>query len=241
MSSLTEMPLKSPNIRNQLICAWCGIGFLVFFVIGLWPVAQFFPPHPPAASANEIAAIYQLHAAQIKFGLVLLVVAATLYGPFCVSITMQMKRIEGEFPAMAATQLVMASVNVVILMLPMLIFMTIAFRPERTAELSQLMNDFGWLLFIMPFGPACVQSIAIGMTILSDQRKKPVYPRWVAFVNFWIAFLFLPGALVPFFKSGPFAWNGLFGWWIPASIFLIWFIVMAPTTISAIKSQAVSS
>lgn len=34
------------NTRNQLFCAWAGIVSLVLFVVGLWPVAQFFPPPP---------------------------------------------------------------------------------------------------------------------------------------------------------------------------------------------------
>lgn len=228
------------NTKNQLICAWAGLASLILFLVGLWPIAQFIPPHPPGAGAAEIAAIYQQNSVWIRVGMVMLVPAAALYGVFCAVISMQMKRIEGEFPIMACVQLVMAAVNVLILMLPMLAFMTVAFRPERAPELSQLMNDFGWLLFIMPFAPACIQSVAIGLTILADPRARPVYPRWLAFANFWIAVLFLPGALVPFFKQGPFAWNGLFGWWIPLSVFAIWYLVMIPTTIKAVKSQAES-
>lgn len=226
------------NTRNQLLCAWAGVGCFLLFFIGLWPIANFFPPHPPSAGANEIAAIYQEHGTRIRIGMVFLVTAATLFGPFSAVIATQTKRIEGEFSVLASTQLAMAVVNIMILMVPMLAFMTVAFRPERMAEISQLMNDFGWLFFIMPFAPAVVQFSAIGLTILSDQSPRPIYPRWVAFANFWLAFLFLPGALVPFFRQGPFAWDGLFGWWIPACDLAAWLLIMVPTTIRAIKSQA---
>jgi hypothetical protein len=38
--------------------------------------------------------------------------------------------------------------------------------------------------------------------------------------------LFIPGGLLTFFKIGPFAWNGLFVWWIPFLVFFTWYLLM---------------
>lgn len=47
----------------------------------------------------------------------------------------------------------------------------------------------------------------------------------------------LPGGLVTFFKSGPFAWNGILAFWLPLTVFGIWYGVMFMLLRKAILGQ----
>jgi len=40
-----------------------------------------------------------------------------------------------------------------------------------------------------------------------------------------------------FFKHGPFAWNGVLAWWIPLTMFFIWFVVMTVLLLRAIADD----
>ena len=40
----------------------------------------------------------------------------------------------------------------------------------------------------------------------------------------WVLLGQLPGQLLFFFKTGPFAWNGLFAFYLPMTVFFVWFI-----------------
>ncbi|WP_445187309.1 hypothetical protein ACTXG6_09070 [Pseudonocardia sp. Cha107L01] len=64
-----------------------------------------------------------------------------------------------------------------------------------------------------------------------------MYPRWTAYFNVWAAVLFLPGGLAYFFRTGPFAWNGVFAFWVAASTFFLWLLVMTWLTIAAIDTE----
>jgi hypothetical protein len=66
-----------------------------------------------------------------------------------------------------------------------------------------------------------------------------VFPRWVGHVSAWCAVLLLPAVLIPFFKEGPFAWHGIFQFWLAAAIFFGWFAVMSFALINAIRSEPV--
>ena len=78
-----------------------------------------------------------------------------------------------------------------------------------------LLSDLGWITFLMPFGTFVVQNFAIGFAILVDKSALPVLPRWIGFFTIGVAILCLRGALLTLFKTGPFAWDGLFVLWVP--------------------------
>ena len=101
-----------------------------------------------------------------------------------------------------------------------------------------VLNDFAWLLLIMTLSPFFVQLMTVGLAIISDNSATPVFARWVGYFNIWVAILFIPGALITFFKTGPFAWNGLLAFWLPLAVFFAWYLVMFPALIKAIMQPS---
>ena len=230
------------NSRSQILCAWSGILCPLVMFIGLWPMAGFLPPHDPTASAADIATIYQQHANGIRLGMIFIMLAGALFAPFVASISAQLRRVENsKTPVLSYTQLSAGTAGILLFIVPALIFTGAAYRPERPADITQALNDLGWICFVMPFVLALIQNLAIGFAIISDRNARPIFPRWLGFFNFWIALLFVPGGLLTFFRTGPLAWNGLLAFWVPACIFGPWFWVMAAYVIKAAKQQALET
>ena len=226
------------SIRNQTLCAWSGLVFLALFGLGLLVIARFIPPTDPAATADQVAALYREHALAIRSGLGICQFSLIFFPPWVSVISTQMRRIEGPNPVMASTQLLGGGLAMLAILLPAMIWATVSFRLDRNPELMLLLNDLGWLILTMVFAPFVTQNLAIALAILGDRRAKPVFPRWAGFYNFFVGLLFVPIGLIVFFKSGPFAWNGVIGFWIPVADFAIWFGVMFKLLRDAIGQQA---
>ena len=79
--------------------------------------------------------------------------------------------------------------------------------------------------------------IIVGVATLSDQRERPIFPRWFGFFNLWVAVLFLPVSLLTFFKTGPFAWSGVFGWYLGLIAFGTWYFVAFYVLQQAIRER----
>src|ERR1700758_1707738 len=107
------------------------------------------------------------------------------------------------------------------LLVPLIVLAVAAFRPERSPETTQTLHDLGWMLLIMPFVPFTVQTACLGWAILQDNGTPPALPRWFGYFNLWVALSFIPGGVIPLFKTGPLAYNGVFAFWIPFSIFFV--------------------
>jgi hypothetical protein len=226
------------NIGSQLWCAHSGIAFLILMALGIFIVAGWLPVHQPGWTAEEITAIFQRDQISIRIGMTLLALAAPLAWSFAAAISAQLKRIEGAFHPLSTVQMASATGAVVPIIIPAYLWLAMAYRPELTPPgVMQIINDFCWFTFVGMFSPAVLQAAVIGACILSDKRADPVFPRWVGFANLWAAVLFLPGALLPFFKHGPFAWNGIIGFWLVAVAFFAWYILMWWSSVRAIKRQ----
>lgn len=226
------------NTKHQLLCAWSGIVFLVIFMLGWLVIGGFVPPPSSAASATEIADFYKQNTTLIRFGLLLAMGSCVFFVPWVAVISVQIKRIEGHSPILAYTQMLGGLVAMLIILFPTMIWVTVSFRPERNPEIMLALNDLAWLIFTMAFAPFVTQGLAIGLAILSDKNPQPVFPRWAGYFNIWAALAFIPSGLIVFFKSGPFAWDGVFGFWLPVGNFGVWFIIMLVLLLKAIKQQA---
>jgi hypothetical protein len=119
------------------------------------------------------------------------------------------------------------------------IWVAAAFRPAGIEpNITRALNDLGWIAFLLDVPPFTVWLGAIGIAILRDRRPEPVFPRWLGYANLWVAGLVCPALLIPFFKTGPFAYNGLIALYVPFGCFFAWMVITTPYLIAAIKSEA---
>ncbi|WP_375476571.1 hypothetical protein [uncultured Jatrophihabitans sp.] len=225
------------NATTQRLCAWCGIAFMVMLLIGV-VVAGFLPPPSPGLSANAIANLFAEHRTRIRIGLIVMIFGCALLFPYSVAIAVQLRRVEGEFSPMAWTELLAGGCSTLLFLVPQLILQTATFR-DYSPQIVQVLDDLGWIAIVSAVSFALIQNLAIAIAVLRDHRAQPIYPRWVGYLNIWAAIIFCGGTVAVFFKSGPFAWRGLFAWWLPLSVFGLWFLVMVVTTVQAINRQEV--
>jgi hypothetical protein len=225
------------NTRGQLVCLWAGIAGVVLFFIGYWPLADLLPPPSPHDTAAQIQHFWAHHNHLRQLGLLLVAIGGALTGPYVAALATQMKRIEGEHAPYTWVQLGMGMIDVLLFIFPAMFMEVAAFRPLRDPSLIVLVNDLAWIPLVGVWMIAAVQIFAVGFAILQDAAQR-VFPRWLAYFNFWVGVLFVPGSMIYFFKTGPFAWNGIFCFWLPLSAFGAWFFVMFPFIRRAILSQA---
>lgn len=199
------------------------------FVLLLFPaiiMTGLLPPMSPMRTAQQVADFWSSNTGLKRFGLVILLAAAGLQAPFGALIAIRIRQMEGGRPsALAYTQLVATGLAVVAILLPTFAFAAASYRPERDPEITQALNDLGWLPFVMNWPAATIQCLAIGFAIFG--AAKDVWPRWLGYFNVWCAFIFAAGGLVVLFKDGVFAWNGLLAFWLVAVFFGVWFLVMS--------------
>jgi hypothetical protein len=222
--------------RIQLLCAWSGPATVVVVSIGFLMAGVLPMPLGPNSTTEEVVDFYS-HDTRVAAGLVIATLGICLVFPLIALIGVFMTRMEGRTPILTFLQLITGAATGVFLVMPLLLMTVIPFRPDRTAELTVTLNDMAWLLFITPIGPFIIQNIAIGTAILNDRRG--LLPRWVGYLNYWVAFLFVPDVLAFFFHSGPFAWRGIFVFWLAFVAYAVFLIAMGLVLRSAIRAADV--
>ena len=149
----------------------------------------------------------------------------------------QMRRIEGSHHVLSNLQFGSAILQVMAFQIPTFCWLVISYRPEIDVNVLRLFHDLSWFMLVGAGGQAVTQFVAVGLCILSDKRQQPIYPRWLGFFNLWMAVTAIPGCIVMLFKTGPFAWDGLFGFWVVLIGFGLWTILNYVYTVKAILRQ----
>lgn len=237
----TIPPTTVPNTRSASIdysllraglwsvCVYAGLGLLGFAVF-----AGFWPPPSQDLDAAAIAEYFQSHNTSIRIGLVLMAVGAPCYYTWSLVLSKIISRIEGPMGPLSTTELLGGLMTAVVTAVPAVVWQTAAFRTEsRSAETVQTLYDFGWLFFDLTFMFSLLQSVALGIAILIDRREQPLFPRWVAYLCFLTAAVYIPLGLIPFVRTGPFAWHGVLNFW---AVFVMFFVLIAVVTPYAFRA-----
>jgi hypothetical protein len=222
----------------QLLGVWSGAAFFLFLLIGWVGFARWFPPIRPSADALQIADIFRSDSVSIRIGMIFLMFASGFYLPWTVLVSMLIKQIEKPSNFLSWTQLIAGVMGALTIFIPAYLWVVAAFRPERNPEITQIIADIAWLMFVTGVVPFILQLLALAAAIFMDKRPVPAFPRWLAYLQIWVSISFPPTLLAFFMKTGPFAWNGLLSWWIPLTLFFIWFAAAIPLARKAVLRGA---
>jgi hypothetical protein len=166
-----------------------------------------------------------------------MLLSGMFYAAFTAVISAQMRRIPGLHISAVYVQLAAGAFACLTFLIPAMLFIVTAFRPDRAPGTTQTLNDMSWIFLVMPWPPFMAQNYAFAYAIFTDPRERPLFPRWLAYVNIWAPIIFSPSLLLPFFKTGPFDWRGIFVFWIPAVVFIIQFVANTSMLLRAIRGE----
>lgn len=206
--------------------AWCGLVYLLIFGTGWLVLAHFVPPIPPSAGPAEVTSLFIERQGWQMLAAVLMMCSTFVLFPVMALLVLIARRIEGQVGLVTVMIALTSATSLVFNFYTPFSFAMAAFRPDRDPKLIQYASDYGFMQFMggIPMFLLLWVLSAYAILVLSP-RENPLVPRWFGYLNAWIAVLYLPELLVFFFHTGPFAWNGFVGFWIPAVLFVIYFAV----------------
>jgi hypothetical protein len=226
------------SIQSQRTILWWGVAFMVTFGLSWWFLLGMVPPPAPTLPAADVAAYYTEHAGNIKIGAVICSWVSACMVPYSLVIAFQLARIEPGKPVWSVLSLCSGCLMSMFLVFPPIIWGVIAFEPTRPAEITSALNQLANLTLVTTDQFYIFQMIAVWVVAM---KAKPdplsAFPRWLGWMNLWIAIIFEVGAPSFLFKTGPWAWNGIIVFWLPFTFYFTWQIVMYISMFGALKRQ----
>lgn len=228
---------KKFSLNLELFGAWCGPIFATLFLIFFGFFGHNLPSPPsPAWDAGTTGAWVVSHLDSLRFGWIMCLVTMGFYIPWSGQISAHMVRIE-EARVMTYSQLIGGALTVFVVSFGVLCWSIATFRSDRDPALIQLLTDFGWLSLETQWVLTTVQMCAMAVIGLADRSAHPVWPRWACWLSIWCGLTFVPASLTQYLKTGPFAWTGTLGFYIPYPAWLIWCYVISYYMIKDIKRR----
>lgn len=216
-----EMTTKE-SLKYQLLAAQCGFGFEILYTVFWAWFGHNLPPASPDLSARDLATLFAQHHDAILFGNSMAALVGVLWIPWTAQLTVVMWRIEGSSPVLTIIQLIGGVLTAWVVMFCPAIWAAAAFRREIDPNTVRTLNDLGFILFNITYAVTSVQAVAAGLVGLADKGPIPVFPRWVSYWAIFTGISFLPITAMPFFKTGPLAWNGAINFWAVFGTYFVW-------------------
>jgi hypothetical protein len=229
---------RNNSVDSQRISLWITTVVGAVFLIAFVAFPGFRPPMSPDMSAGQVSAFFREHTTMIRFSMITYDLFGVLLVPFFALIVVQMKRMATPSQVFAYSYLSAVATGATLFAIADLCWLVAAFRPDRSPDLVQLLNDLAWIIFTAPVGMFVAGNIVLALAIYLDARPIPVFPRWIGHFNMVIAALVAPAACAAAVRTGPLAWNGAISFWLKIGAFATFLVVMFIALRTAINRQA---
>jgi hypothetical protein len=227
------------RVDGELILLWTLPVTVIIWIAAFFLCPGFKPPMSPTLSAEQVAAFYRdpAHVSEIRYSMVVFNWFGVCLVPILTLIVMQIRRMAHRTPIFSYAMLSCVAGGPTLFLIANVCWLLAAFRPDRSPELTQLLNDFAWITFtiVVPF--LIGQSVILAVAIYFDDQPRPIFSRWVANFNLVVAAALVPAAFVGVSLSGPLAWDGVLSFWVKNVAIGIWVVVMGVVLAQAVYRE----
>jgi hypothetical protein len=230
----------SPRAQAALIYwAW---GFSTAYFLAYYFLIKLLPLPPATLTAAQVANFYMLNSTEIRAGAAVCSWTGAFTIPLAIVLAIQMGRMEKGFPIWSIVQFTGGVMMSIFTALPPLLWGVAAFTPTRPPEITLVIHEFGNLAFIATNQYFIFQNIGLAVVCLTQKGgEESPFPRWIGYLTLLTASIIEVGVLAFLPKTGPFAWNGFFVYWLPLGMYGAWYLTVSITALRALKRQSAPS
>lgn len=218
---------------------WALPAMMLIWASAFFLFPGFLHPMSPTMSAEEVAGFYRDETARIRYSMILFNWFGVGLIPTVVLIAMQVRKMAHRTPILSYCLIACAGGPPTLFLIANMFWLLGSFRPERSPELTQLLNDLAWVTFTVLVPYLIAQCLILALAIYWDRRDQPVFRRWVAHFNLLIAVALMPAAFGAVTFEGPFAWDGVLSFWVKNIAIAVWIAVMGIVLAQNIRRQRV--
>ncbi|MGA8547729.1 MAG: hypothetical protein WB785_21035 [Mycobacterium sp.] len=227
------------SLRSQKVCIWWSLIMMVIYCIVLRFNLHMLPPPSARWPATRIAQFYVEHSTEVKLGAVVSSWVSCFMVPLTIVVAVQMYRHEArKAPVWTILTVVGGLLMNLNFVLPSICFGVAAFTPDRAADVTAIMHEFGVISLVTMDQFYIFMWVAVAVICLAPNSvPHSPFARWFGYYTIWSVLMIEAGALAFLFRTGPFAWNGLLAFWSPVIVFFGWIAIATVQLIRAINAQ----
>jgi hypothetical protein len=218
---------------------WSGILLVAGLLVAQGFMMHFVPAPDPSLSAEQLRQHFLDRKFQIQLGSILQIIVWSFWTTWGIVVTTFIRKMERGYPFLTYASIALVGGGSVFFILIPMTWAVIEFRIEDWApQMVQFANHWVGFTWLFTWPPFAIWFWVIAAAIFNDHNVPSIYPRWVAYMSIGAGFLIFPAALIAFFKTGPFAYNGIGAFWFPVAIFFGEIVVMIIVSWKMINQQA---
>ncbi|KUI34890.1 hypothetical protein AU197_10625 [Mycobacterium sp. IS-1590] len=222
---------------GELIMLWALPAMVIIWASAFFLFPGFLHPMSPTMSADEVAAFYRDETARIRYSMILFNWFGVGLIPTVILLAMQVRKMAHRTPILTYCLIACAGGPPTLFLIANMFWLLGSFRPERSPELTQLLNDLAWVTFTVLVPYLIAQCLVLALAIYWDRQDKPVFRSWVAHFNLLIAVALMPAAFGAVTFEGPLAWDGVLSFWVKNIAIAVWIVVMGVVLAQNIRRQ----